>query len=570
MRQDLSIMLPEWRLAAAFVAPNRLRENLSNKAPGRRNDHRIIDNQAGRSLRTFVSGMMNGATPRARPWFNLTTNDIAKANTSSARKYFSKVEGIINNHFQVSNLYRVLPLAYKDVGVFSNSAFAMLPHVRYGFWFYPFAIGTYAFACDAEGNTNTFTRDFSLSVKQVVDQYAHLTKTGHIDYANIPNWIEDHYKASRFLEVVVLTTVIIPNGNYNPIKLSLNAYDKKFISYTYIQSGGAGLPPQSSSGFRNENSSGKSEFIKCSGFDYFPIITPRWEVQAEENYGVDGPTQIALSDIMAFQEMEKARLVGVDKLLRPPMVGHASLRRHQASILAGGITYVDDQGALAGFKPAFEVDPRMSELLLTQDKYSNSIRQSYFEDLFLMLSSEKTVSHVSAREIDEKASEKMTALAPALGQLDQDLNSKIIENAQIILEVAKRMPAKPKELEGEQLRPEYISIIAQAAKVSMMNSMERALNFASSVSQMNQDPSLLKLINSEMAIRQYMDYVALDPILIRDEDEFEEIQKEISAQNQQQLEAQQDMQQASAAKDLSAAKVGQGSLLDTLLTASEV
>jgi len=568
LRNDLARQLPTWSLLAKYIAPERFKYNPDDKDNGSRKDRNIIKNQAGRSLRTFVSGMMNGATPRARPWFNLTVNNVNKANSSASRRYFSQAEAVLNSHFQVSNLYRILPLAYKDVGIFSNSAFAMLPHPRYGFYFYPFAIGTYAFACDAEGNTNMFTRDFSLSTRQVVDQYAKLTASGQIDFSNLPDIVKTNYTQARYLETVILTQVIVPNPNYNPNKPSIDPSDKKFQSYTYLQSVGTNLPPQSSSGFRNEQAGGTNQFIKVSGYDYFPVITPRWEVAPEENYGVDGPGSVALSDIMTLQEMEKFRLEAIAKLVKPPMVGHASLRRHQASILAGGITYVDDQGALAGFKPAFELNPNLSSLIEDQREYTDSIRSAFYEDLFLMMSGQESKSHVTAAEITEKASERMSTLAPVLGQWDQDLSSKLIENAQIILEQAGRMPVKPKELEGEQLRPEYISILAQAAKVSMMNSIERFANFTTSLAQSQQDPALLKMFKGEDAIRKYADFVALDPSLILDENEFGQVRQAMAQQQQQNQAMAVQQQQAATAKDLSDAKIGEGSMLDSMLTAS--
>jgi hypothetical protein len=272
---------------------------------------------------------------------------------------------------------------------------------------------------------------------------------------------------------------------------------------------------------------------------------------------------------MTLQEMEKWRLEAIAKLVKPPMVGHASLRRHQASILAGGITYVDDQGAQAGFKPAFMVDPKLGDLIQDQQEYVQAIRSAFYEDLFLMLSGDRTVSHVTAREIDEKAAERMSTLAPVLGQWDQDLSSPLIRNAQIILEQQGRFPKRPKDLEGEELRPEYISILAQAAKVSMMNSVERAVQFTANVAQIQQDPSLLKLINGEKILRSYYDYVAIDPTIILDEDEFEEI-KQVAAQEQAMMKEQAMMaQESESAKNLSQAKVGEGSMLDTLLQASQ-
>lgn len=572
LRDDMLRQMPLWETLAQYIAPQRMR-----KAPGEKgsvyNARKIIKNQAGRSLRTFVSGMMNGATPRTRPWFNLTVTNKSKANSTNAKRYFSSCEKLINEHFQVSNFYRVLPMAYKDVGVFSNSAFAMLPDARHGFYFYPFAIGTYGFACDAQGNTNMFYRDFEYTVKQIVDTYGvKHPKTGKVMWGNIPEYVRASYEAARYLEKVILSTVIVPNPEYGPEKVSADGSHRKFQSYTFVQSMGSNLPPQSSHGFRNEKSLGTGEFLKVSGFDYFPVITPRWEVQAEENYGVDGPGELALGDIQTLQEMEKYRLEAVAKLVKPPMVGHSSLRRHQSSILAGGITYVDDQGAAAGFKPAFELDPKLAELIADQQEYTQAIRSAYYEDLFLMMSGQESKSHITAAEITEKASEKMMALAPVLGQWDQDLSSKVIENAQIILAQAnpERFPKRPKELDGESLRPEYISVLAQASKVSMMNSIERFMNFTASMSQAHQDPSLMKIMKPEEIIRVYGEFVAVDPTLILDEDEFGAVKQGIAQAQAQQEQMMMQQQQATVAKDLSQAKIGEGSMLDTMLTASQV
>lgn len=568
MQNDVQRHMAKWRIQGEMIAPYRFVNDAQDKHDGRRKDQRIIKNQAGRSLRTFTSGMLNGATPQTRPWFHETTNNESKANSSAVKKYFSQSTSILNNHFQISNLYRVLPMVYKDVGVFSNSAFAMLPHPRFGFYFYPFAVGTYAFSCNIEGDTDTFQRDFSLSVRQIVERYGVLNASGHIDWSNMSSWVKEHWDQAKYNDTAVLSNLILPNKNFDPLKTVTDSSQRKFQSYTWITAAGTNLPPQTSSGFRNERHVGREEFLAVKGYDYFPVITPRWEVQANEDYGVDGPGDIALSDIQTLQELEKWRLEAIAKLVKPPMVGHASLRRHQSSILAGGITYVDDQGAVAGFKPAFQINPNISDLIGDQQEYVQAIRSAFFEDLFLMLSNERTVSHVTAREIDEKAGEKMVALAPVMGQWDQDLSSKLISNGRLILEQQGRMPKKPKELDGEQIRPEYISVLAQAAKASMMNSLERGANFVISLSGQLQDPALLGILKGEVYARKYLEFVGVDPTLIADEREFQQIKANIAQAQQNAMMQQNAANESQVAKNLSQAKTGENSMLDQLLTAA--
>lgn len=568
MKDELSYHLPTFRWLAHFIAPNRYQENPEDRTNNQYKIRRIIKNQGGRSLRTFVSGMMNGATPRSRPWFNLTVSDERKASMSNSKKFFSQTEKILNSHFQMSNLYRVLPLSYKDVGVFSTSAFAMLPHPTFGFYFYPFAIGTYGFSCDLEGNPVTFYRDFSMTVRQIVETYANINATGHIDWNNIPEFIKQHWDAKRYTERFVLSQVVMPNSKFVQKKLSLDPADKKFQSYTYITSAGSGFPTQSPSGFRNELASNRSEFLRVGGYDYFPVIIPRWEVQADRDWGCDGPGDIALGDIMTLNELEKYRLEGIAKLVKPPMVGHASLRRHQSSILAGGITYVDDAGALAGFKPAFQLDPKLAELVAAQQEYTQAVRTAYYEDLFTLFSGQESKTHVTAEEIKEKSGERMAALAPALGQLDHDQNSKIINNAVMILESQKKLPQRPRDLEGDNLQPKYISILALASKVSMMNSIERASNFIVSFATSTQQPELIRVLKGEKVVRTYLDSVAIDPELVATEEEMETVRQGIAEQQQQQNVNLQLQQQAELAKNMSQAKIGEGSMLDTMLEAS--
>jgi len=564
LRQELSYQLPTWRLLAQFCAPDRLKENAHDRTYGARKGRAIVNNTQGRCRRTFTSGMINGAVPRDRNWFMYTLTNKTKL-TGRVDKALTLRRDEISEFIQMSNFYRIMPMAFNDVAAFSNAAFAQLPHPRYGFYFYPFQVGTYAFSCDSEGKTNMFVRDFSLTVRQYVEQYCSLKPNGQIDFARAPSWVIERWNAAAYMDKVILTQLIVPNPYFNSKVLSLDPLDKKFQCYTFVESFGGGLPPQTSTGFRSEQTMGKEpDFCKVSGYDYFPVITPRWEVMAEESYGIGGPAHVALDDVMTLQEMERYRLEAVAKLVKPPMVGPASLRRHHSSILAGGITYVDDEAMKHGFKPAFELDPKLSELIASKEEYQEAIKDSFYYNLFLMLAGSETKTHVTAREIEEKAGERMSVLASVLGQLDQDLNSPVLYNAQLILEQQKRLTPLPPEIRSEQMRPEYISVLHQATKIGLMNSAERTANFASSLSNALQDPALAQMIKGEETIRKYASYNGTDPSLIRDEQEMKQVRAQIAQRLKQQEQQAQMAAGAKVAKDLASAKMGEGNALDAL------
>ncbi len=567
LRDNLARTTPRWDTLAMFLDPGRFTMNPdSAKNDNTRKDFKIIDNEAGRALRIFQAGMNNGATPQVRPWFNLTTNDPKIASITNIQNYFHDTRNVISSHLQVSNFYRVMSSVYKDLGIFSNSAFAMLPHPRFGFYFYPFQVGTYSFSCNNEGDPEMFYRDFSMTVREVVQNYAKLSETGHIIWDNIPPWVKEQWDAARYVETIVLTNLIAPNANYTG-----SQFDKKYYSYTYVQSSGSNLPPQLSNGFRNEQAkSNLNPFVRTQGFNYFPVIIPRWEVRPGSDFGVQGPGEIAMGDILSLQKMEEGRFEAIDKLLRPAMVGHASLRRHGSTILPGGMTYVDDQGALAGFKPAFEVDPKVVELINKQAEVKQAIQEAYYVNMFLTFSLGEVKTHVSARETDERAAERLSNLAPVMSQLDQDLSSKVIDIAQLILGDAGRLPVKPRELQGKQIRPEYISSLAQAAKVADMNSIERFNAFVTNTAAGLQDPTLLQKINGAKMIDVYANTIAVNPEILVSEEEFQQRRQMAAQQAQQQAQISKEQAAAATVKDLSQAKIGEGSMLDTYLNASQV
>lgn len=582
MVNDLQELMPEFRLAAAFVNPRAIK-NPGDKTH-RRLTSKVLKNNAGMALRTSTSGMFNGASPKTRPWFHSVVSNPAAARTTSNKQFIKREDDIIAEVMQVNNTYRALPLLYKDTLTFSTGATLMLPHAIFGFWLYPLAMGTYSFTCDAEGNPEMFCRDFVYTVKQVVDSYAKVdARTGMKQWGNIHPYIKDCYEKSLYNEKVYLTTVICPNHRWNPLKENrLDPTDRKYQAYTYIQRFGSasgrfsGLSARELNRTRDDVLSDKTGFLEVSGFSYFPVIISRWELLAEENFGTGAPTQLALADIMTYQEMQRLRLNAVEKGVRPPMVGPASLRRHQSSILAGGITYVEDMQLGATFRPAFEVNAKIADLIASQDEYQDIINEAYYINLFMMLIGQDLKSHVSAQEINARAGEKLQLLGPALSQWDFDIGAKIIGNARHILREQGRLEEFPREMLADTgpvnapVRVEYVSTLALAQKAANLNTMERFLGVTDSVAKVTQDLGVIKIIKSEKYLREYGDSIGLDPNLLLTEDEYAKAKRDEQARQANAQRQAQVAQESEVAKNLSQAKVGEGSMLDTMLSASSI
>lgn len=424
-------------------------------------------------------------------------------------------------------------------------------------------------------------------VREVVNEYCAKKPDGHIDFSTVPSWVEQKWKGAYYTDKVYLSTLIVPNAKYDPLAPKLYPWQKKYQIYTWIEGladGNGALPPQQNNGFATLNSTNSdgstsssaadrdfmNKFLKVSGLSYFPVIVPRWEVAAEKSVGIEGPGDMALNAMIVFQKMEKDRLKAVDKLLDPAMLADSSLKKHGSSIMPGGITYLNKDQIQYGFRPAFTVDPKVAELLGAKAEYLEVIQSSFFQDIFMMISNERAISHVSAAEINERAGERMAIISPMLTQFDGDVGDKVLNNILEIEREAGRLLPPPRVLEGQKIAPFYTSILAQASRASNINTIERTTAYFGGLASTTQNPAVLKLLKAEKVAREYADYAGLDPDLILNEAEFEEVQEAARAQEIQAQAQANAAVDASIAKDLSAASSPSGSQLNNMNQMSQL
>ena len=170
---------------------------------------------------------------------------------------------------------------------------------------------------------------------------------------------------------------------------------------------------------------------------------------------------------------------------------------------------------------------------------------------------------ITAREIDARQEEKLLALGPVLEQLNQDLLDPLIDIAFQIMDRQGLIPEPPQELQGMDLKVEYISIMAQAQKLAGIATIERFAGFVSSVAAM--DPSVLDKIDTQQMIDVYGDRLSLQPGIVRPDEEVQAMmaQKQQAQMNQQAMAS--IAQGANAMKQLSSADMTSDNALTRLI-----
>lgn len=523
---ERSSFYAHWRDLSDFISPRRSRFFSTDRNRGDRRNQKIIDSSATMAVRTLRSGMMSGITSPARPWFALETANPDLMENGEVKEWLHDVTVHMSGTFLKSNLYNCLPVVYGDLGVFGTGAMLIEEDIDHVVRFYPFPIGSYCISNDERLKVNVFYREFNMTVRQIVAKFGvNPDKPLEIDWSNISSMVMSLWQSKQYEQWIIVRHFIRPNPDYDPAKF--HSKFKKYQSVYYE----AGLNQEG-----NQNNAYDGTTLSNKGYDYFPVLCPRWEVTAEDVYGTSCPGMDALGDIKQLQLGERRGMEAIEKMVRPPMVGPTHLRNQKTSILPGDITFTDEREGQKGFRPAFELNPRIVELSQKQEEVRQRIKKAFYEDLFLMLA-ESDRREITATEIDERKEEKLLALGPVLEQLNQDLLDPLIHTTFMIEMRQGNLPPIPQQLHGQPIKIEYVSTMAQAQKLIGIEGIERFANFSGNVIQ--RDPSAAAKVDSHKLIEIYGDMLSVPPGIIRTDDQAQALidqqQKAQAAQQKMQM-----------------------------------
>lgn len=544
---------PHWRDLSDNILPRRSRFYQNDVNRGDRRNQRIIDSTASLAVRTLRSGMMSGITSPARPWFQLATPDPDLSETPPVKDWLYVVSQRMATVFQTSNLYQTLPTLYGDLGTFGSSAMLIEEDFKNVIRTYAYPIGSYYLANDDRMQVKVFMREFRLTIRQLVQKFGGLKEdgSGNIDWSNFSPYIEEYYRRGQLDAWVDVVHCIKDNEDYNPG--SGLARFKRYSS-VYYERGVTGTTSYAMDF--------PDKFLRVSGYDYFPVLCPRWEITGEDVYGTNCPGMEALGDIRQLQLGERRAMQAIEKMVNPPMKGPVSLKNQKASLLPGDITYVDERDGQRGFTPVHEVNAPLQELENKQAAVRSRIQRCFYEDLFLLMS-QSDRRDITAREIDERHEEKLLALGPVLEQLNQDLLDPLIDITFQMMLRQNLIPPAPQELQGVNLKIEYVSVMAQAQKMVGISGIERFAQFTNQLAVTN--PSAMDKVNTDTLIDRYGDMTSVPPGIVRTPEDVGAIRKSRADQ----IAADQKMnhieQGSKAAKNLSDSNVQSDNALSQLL-----
>lgn len=503
---------PHWRELSDFTRPRSTRFTASEVNRGDRRNSKIIDPAAVMAARTLSSGMMSGITSPARPWFRLETPDRDLMDYGPVKLWLETVEQRMNEVFNRSNLYQSLPLMYEDLGTFATGAMAVVADPQRVIRTVPFPTGSFYIANGADLSVDTAVREFSMTVRQVITEFG---------TDAVSDTVKSQWNSGQYGQWVNVVHAVYPNLDRQTGKLE--AKHKAYKSVYY------------------EATSTDDKLLRESGYDEFPIMAPRWEVNGEDVYGSSCPGMVALGSVKALQLLQRRKAQMIDKITNPPLQAPASIKSQRISTIPGGINYLPMADVNNQIKPLFQIPANGTNGLLEDIQDTRQIiDHAYFVDLFRMMQTVNTRS-MPVEAVAEMREEKLLMLGPVLQRLDSELLDKLINRTFSVMAENNLLPVPPDEMQGMQLKVEYISVMAQAQKAIGVSSIERFIGFTSGIGQFK--PDALDKINVDETIDAYAASIGVPPSVVATNEQVAQIRENRA---QQQAMAQQ-MQMAQAA-----------------------
>lgn len=521
LRTERSSWIATYQELGAFFSPRQARFWTADRNRGQKKHNNIIDGTPMYAARVTSSGMMGGITSPSRPWFIMKTIDADLNQNGAVQEWLSKCRDIILQIFLRSNLYTVLPTVYLDLAIFGTSSFSVLEDPTDVIRCYHWPVGSYMIGNGPRNTVDTFYREFQMQVVSIVRRFG---------WDRCPREIRSLYQTRAWDQWVDVVHAVEPNPDDDG---RFAETSKKPFRSVYYYPGG-------SSGSQQLRVSDEDAILSLAGYDEFPVIAPRWYTYGEDIYG-SSPGMDVLGDAKQLQTEHRKKLQAIEKGLDPPLKAPVSLRGKRINTLPGEVTYYNPADGDKGLSSLYDLNFPMAEVQADIKEVQERINIGLFVDLFRMLDNLESVQPVTAAEIAERKEEKLLMLGPILQRTNDEMLDPLVSRTFNIARRMGKLPPPPPELAGKPITIEYISILAQAIKLTELNGIDRLFQFVGSVSAV--DPNAVDNVDIDASVQAYADRLGVPPELVRDAMRLAKYRQQ-KAQSQQ---TDQNLQRAQAA-----------------------
>lgn len=490
----------DWQQQNDFIAPGRMRLNERPERGGKNLMAKIVDESALLSFRIARSGMYSGMTSPSRPWFQWITSDPDLREYGPVKDYLFQAVSRGREVLQKSNVYNIMHNGYGDLLQFGQFAALIVNDDRDYMRGIPMLTGQYWLAQDHRYRVDTLYRRVWMTVQQMVGRFV-AKPGGGMDWSTVSTTVKKLYDDGSYDQWVEVFHAVEPRHERDARKV--DRQNKPILSDYW------------------EVGNDKERMLEESGFDKSPILASRWDPMGEQVYSFC-PGWEAVPAVKMLQAQQRMKGQGIEAKVRPPMVGPSALKNQPSSTLPGSITYVDFAGnGQSPYRAAVEVNLSIQELAADIDTVTHRIDRMFYADLFMAITQMEGVQPRNIPEIQQRKEEQLLQLGPVIERQHNESLNTLVDILFDKLTENDLLPPPPEEIQGENLKADYISALAQAQKAVATGAVERLFAFAGNLAGAKAD--VLDKLDFDQSIDEYADMIGAPPALVRSDDKVAEM-----------------------------------------------
>ncbi len=441
----------------------------------------LMDSHPILAFRTVQAGMYSGLSSPNRPWLRFRFSDDDLNQYQAAAEWIDKLEKLIYAMFDASNFYQAARQNYGEMARFGPAAAIMTEHWREIAPTMPLPIGSFWLGFDDAFKCDTLMRSNPLTVDQVVKQFVG-RPGGEYDWSAVNRKVKEKWDNSDYGSIVDCWQLIEPGAGGKWESTIWDAGDER-----------------------------KDTVLEFKNYDEQPFWAPRWDDKGVGGYG-QGVGHDCMADMRELHMQAKRKRELTDLLAKPPTAGPAK----DLDMRPGAHTYVADMSQAQAARPVYEVNPQAIAAVREDiSDIKNALDRLTMSDLFMAITNMDGVQPRNVEELVQRDNERMQQIGPVVEIVNDDMLPKAVERMMGIARRGGLLPEAPEELQGKELKVEFVSVLAQAMKMLGLSTTERVVGFVGSLGSVF-GPQVLDKIDPDAIIDDYAERANLPAAAIRD------------------------------------------------------
>ena len=468
MKGELETWKVQWQEIADYMMPRKAGIASKYETPNDQRETLLFDTTAADGVMTMAGGLMSWTSPPNEPWFQYKPIFQLRG-VDPVKQWLAGCSERIREMLADSNFYTEIHEDLLNHCCFGTSAmFIGAEDGRFRFESLP--VGSFAIEENGFGVVNVLYREMHLTAPQARDIF------GEDLPEEIGKMIDDPAKQN---ERHCFIHAVYPRPESQRPKDGIGrkaAWGKAFAScYVYEKT---------------------KAVVKEGGFDSFPFAVGRylkWTALAKSTAYGYGPGFAALPDTRQANFLQMMLDCAAEKIVRPAMLAPDDMEG-DLILSAGGITYMPGNIPVDRWpRPIAQVGDYNVAVERVKAR-QEAINLKFHVELFRMFTS--LDRQMTAREVAERASEKITLITPAFSRLQGEKHNPILRRCfELAMELGQLEPPPPESVipisETTGVIPDpaimYSSRLALALDQLGMIGFERQLELDMTVAQIRPD-----------------------------------------------------------------------------------